>query len=97
MYYDMFIANHGDQGKYPIFAKKMYITPGEYRLITGKTYPDNEKVFVLDDDDNGASFWTTGRYGSIKHSELPMVCKLKNTKHPRRWRPPKNTEKALSP
>jgi hypothetical protein len=89
MYYDMFITNHGDQGKYPIFTKG-YITPEEYRLITGKAYPDKEKVFVLDNDDAGASFWTAGRYGRIKHSELPMICKLKNTKNPRRWRPPQN-------
>ncbi|MDR2078969.1 MAG: RNA-directed DNA polymerase [Treponema sp.] len=92
MYYDIFIAGHGDQGKYPIFTRG-YITPVEYRLITGKPYPDKEKVFVLDNDDAGTSFWTTVRYGKIKHSELPMVCKLKNTKRPRRWRPPENTAK----
>jgi hypothetical protein len=86
MYYDMFLSGHGDQGKYPVFTRG-YITPEEYRLITGRAYPDNEKVFVLDDDDNGCSFWITARYGRIKHSELPMICKLKNMKHPRKWRP----------
>jgi hypothetical protein len=86
MYYDLFIGGHGDQGKYPVFTKG-YITPEEYRLITGKTYPDNGKVFVLDNDDAGVSFWTSVRYGRIKDSELPVVCKLKNTKHPGRWRP----------
>jgi hypothetical protein len=92
MYYDMFIVNHGDQGKYPIFTNG-YITPEEYRLITGKPYPEKEKVYVLDNDDAGTSFWTTARYGRIKHSDLPMVCKLKNTKRPRRWRPPEKVEK----
>jgi hypothetical protein len=92
MYNDMFIVNHGDQSKYPIFTKG-YITPEEYRLITGKAYPDKEKVFVLDNDDNSHSFWTTARYGKIKYSELPMICKLKNMKHPRKWRPPENIAK----
>jgi hypothetical protein len=92
MYYDMFIAGYGDQGKYPIFTKG-YIIPEEYRLITGKTYPDKEKVFILDSDDAGTSFWTTAKYGKVKHSKLPMVCKFRNTKRPGRWRPPENTVK----
>jgi hypothetical protein len=91
MYFDMFIAEHGDQGKYPVFTKG-YITPGEYALITGKPYPDNEKVFILDSDDKGADFWTTARYGNFKKSTLPMVCKFKNTKRPYRWRPSQTTK-----
>jgi hypothetical protein len=94
LYYDMFIANHGDQGKYPIFTKG-YITPEEYRLITGKPYPEKGRVFVLDNDDAGVSFWTTARYGRMRESSLPMICKIKGMKHPRKWRPPEESAKSL--
>jgi hypothetical protein len=87
MFFDMFLAEHGDQGKYPIFTKG-YITPEEYRLITGKPYPDNEKVYVIDSDDCGVSFWVAARYGGLKDSEFPMVCKFKNTRRPYRMPPP---------
>jgi hypothetical protein len=87
LYYDLFIAQHGEQRKNFFFTKD-YITPEEYRQITKKSYPDKSIVYVLDDDDNGHSFWVTTRYYKVKGiSTLPILCKFRNTKKPYRWRP----------
>jgi hypothetical protein len=84
MYFNFFIANRDFTEKRLIPTKK-HITPEEYEKRTGKPYPDNAPVFVLDDDDNGHSFWVKAKYGRAKHLTLPIVCdtpiprKSKNT------------------
>jgi hypothetical protein len=65
---------------------KNRITPEEYEERTGKAYPDNAPVFVLDGDDNGCSFWRRAGYGRVKGLSLPMVC-AREEGVPRRRRP----------
>jgi hypothetical protein len=73
MYWNYFIANRDFTEKKNVPRKKQ-ITPEEYEKRTGKPYPDDAPVFVLDDDDNGHSFWVKAKYGRAKQLTLPIVC-----------------------
>jgi hypothetical protein len=73
LYWNYFVAERAFTEKKKKPARKQ-ITPQEYEKQTGKPYPDNAPVFVLDNDDNGCSFWVRSRYGKAKHLSLPIVC-----------------------
>jgi hypothetical protein len=85
MYWNYFIARRDFSEKRNTPAKKQ-ITPQEYEERTGKPYPDNAPVFVLDDDDNGCSFWRRIKYEKAKDLSLPVVC-AQEGRFPGKWRP----------
>jgi hypothetical protein len=73
LYWDLFIADRPPIAKQNI-PGKVRITPEEYEKRTGTPYPDNAPVFILDDDDNGCSFWRRAKYGKAKHLSIPIIC-----------------------
>jgi hypothetical protein len=73
MYWNYFIVER-DFVEKKNAPTKQQITPQEYEKRTGKPYPDNAPVFVLDNDDNGRSFWVRTTYRKAKYLSLPVIC-----------------------
>jgi hypothetical protein len=73
LYWNYFIAERDFTEKRNKPARKQ-ISPQEYENMTGEPYPDNAPVFVLDNDDNGCSFWCRAKYGRVKNLSLPIIC-----------------------
>jgi hypothetical protein len=88
MYWNYFIAGR-DFAETRNVPPRKQITPQEYEERAGKPYPDNAPVFVLDNDDNGCSFWVRSKYGKAKNLSLPVVI-AQESFFPGKWRPRKS-------